>query len=225
MTSRISIITTGDGSHSLVNEDLKETYHSTHGALQESSHVFIKHGLQFWSEKAKESARVLEIGFGTGLNALLALSFAETQQLPVYYESLETYPLPEEIYRQLNYPVMMGSSQLTAPFQLMHEAEWDQEVAINNYFRFQKKRTSVHAYTAATPFHVIFFDAFAPSKQANMWTPEVMKNMHRHLVTGGILVTYCAQGQFKRNLKEAGFVVETLQGPPGKKEMVRGVKI
>lgn len=223
-TLRISLITTGDGSHSLRNEELNETYHSAHGALQESSHVFIKNGLEYWISTRDEAPRILEVGFGTGLNALLALSFAETQQTPVYCESLETYPLSAAIYEKLNYTAMMGSADLVEPFRLMHASNWGLEIKLGKYFTFLKEQESIHSYQSSGPFHIIFFDAFAPGKQPDMWKPDVMKKMYDLLAPGGILVTYCAQGQFKRNLKEAGFEVETLQGPPGKKEMVRGVK-
>ena len=223
-TLRISLITTGDGSHSLRNEELNETYHSAHGALQESSHVFIKNGLEYWTGSREAAPRILEVGFGTGLNALLALSFAETQQTPVYYESLETYPLLPEIYEKLNYTAMMGSAGLSASFRLMHSADWGREIKLGKYLTFLKQQESIHSYESSGPFHIIFFDAFAPGKQPDMWKPDVMKKMYDLLAPDGILVTYCAQGQFKRNLKEAGFEVETLQGPPGKKEMVRGVK-
>lgn len=224
MISKISIITTADGSHSLKNEELNETYHSFHGALQESNYVFIKNGLGFWFGSRRSGCRVLEIGFGTGLNALLALEFAENRHEKLYFETIETHPVPAEIYTKLNYPVLLGNSEMTAFFNRLHTSPWGTREDIGEFFSFKKVHCSVHDYSSPEPFDVIFFDAFAPNKQAGMWTAAVMDKMYGLLSPGGILVTYCAQGQFKRNLREAGFQLETLPGPPGKKEMVRATK-
>ncbi|HZY82607.1 MAG TPA: tRNA (5-methylaminomethyl-2-thiouridine)(34)-methyltransferase MnmD [Cyclobacteriaceae bacterium] len=208
----IKLIVTSDGSHSLLNEDLDETYHSRHGAVQESLHVFIRNGL----EKipiANHPVNIFEVGFGTGLNALLALS---TERI-INYASIEAYPLDETIFSSLNY----------APqglLQTLHRSEWDQSIQITPHFTLKKIKGDL--LTASIPSHsdIIFFDAFAPSKQPEMWGLPVLKKVCDTLMPGGIFVTYCAKGQLKRDLKSLGLEVETLPGPPGKKEMVRGTK-
>jgi len=224
METPVQLIMTGDGSHSLKNEKLNETYHSTHGAIQESMHVFVKKGLEYWTTYFKEAPVVLEIGFGTGLNALLTLEFAESHAQPVCYETLETYPLCLQLAEKLNFASQMQRPDLAPFFKKLHEADWNKESQLTPHFTFLKRELSVQDYVPARQFNLIYFDAFAPSKQPEMWTLEVIKKMADLLVEGGILVTYCAQGQFKRNLKEAGFEVESLPGPPFKKEMVRAVK-
>lgn len=224
METPVQLIVTGDGSHSLKNEQLNETYHSTHGAIQESAHVFIKKGLAYLTTYFKGVPAVLEIGFGTGLNALLTLEFAESHRQPVYYETIETYPLGNHVVEQLNFARQLQRPDLVPVFKKLHEADWGGELQLTPNFNFLKRELSVHDYVPTRQFNLIYFDAFAPSKQPEMWTLEVIKEMADVLVQGGILVTYCAQGQFKRNLNEAGFEVETLPGPPFKKEMVRAVK-
>jgi tRNA U34 5-methylaminomethyl-2-thiouridine-forming methyltransferase MnmC len=224
MDSNVHLILTEDGSHSLKNEALNETYHSFHGAVQESAHVFIKLGLRHWCNHHEGTPSVLEIGFGTGLNAYLSLLFAEKHARPVAFETLETFPLPTDIYENLNYADLIGEGDLPKYFQLLHSSDWGKPVEITPHFFLTKLETPVHDYSPTTPFNIIYFDAFAPNKQPEMWAMEVIQKMYDSLAPGGFLVTYCAQGQFKRNLKQAGFTVEELPGPPGKKEMVRAVK-
>ncbi|WP_339788581.1 MAG: tRNA (5-methylaminomethyl-2-thiouridine)(34)-methyltransferase MnmD [Imperialibacter sp.] len=224
MDSNVHLILTDDGSHSLKNEALNETYHSFHGAVQESAHVFIEMGLRHWCNQHKGAARILEIGFGTGLNAYLSLIFAKEHARTVAFETLETFPLPTEIYENLNYADLIGEGDLPKYFRLLHSSDWGKPVEITPHFFLKKLETPVHDYSSTTPFNIIYFDAFAPNKQPEMWTMEVIQKMYDSLAPGGFLVTYCAQGQFKRNLKQAGFTVEELPGPPGKKEMVRAVK-
>ncbi|MEQ9374204.1 MAG: tRNA (5-methylaminomethyl-2-thiouridine)(34)-methyltransferase MnmD [Imperialibacter sp.] len=224
MSANIHLIVTDDGSHSLKNEALNETYHSFHGAIQESSHVFIEMGLRHWCDHHKSAPKILEIGFGTGLNAFLSLIFAEEHQQEVYFESLETFPLPAEIYDALNYAEAVGKAEFGYRFGRLHTAQWGEKAQVATHFSLKKVETPVHYYSSTTPFNIIYFDAFAPNKQPEMWAMEVIQKMYDSLAPGGFLVTYCAQGQFKRNLKQAGFRVEELPGPPGKKEMVRAVK-
>lgn len=220
----ITIIESGDGSHTLYHAGLNETYHSTHGALQESEHVFIKAGLEEILKSAKE-VRIFEVGFGTGLNAWLTYKRIEGSDVKVIYHSLEPYPLSKEIYTQLNY-VKDSSQQLKDFFLQLHDMPWEEEVAINESFTLKKIKDRLELYSPGrNSFDLIYYDAFAPSKQADMWLPENLQKVHSSLVKGGLLVTYCARGQFKRDLKAIGFEVETLEGPPGKKEMTRGRKV
>jgi tRNA U34 5-methylaminomethyl-2-thiouridine-forming methyltransferase MnmC len=224
MSANIHLIVTDDGSHSLKNEALNETYHSFHGAVQESAHVFIEMGLRHWCDHHKSTTKILEIGFGTGLNAFLSLIFAEEHQQEVYFESLETFPLPAEIYDALNYAEAVRKAEFGHLFGRLHTAQWGEKAQVTTHFSLKKVETPVHDYSPTTPFNIIYFDAFAPNKQPDMWAMEVIQKMYESLAPEGFLVTYCAQGQFKRNLKQAGFTVEELPGPPGKKEMIRAVK-
>lgn len=218
----IKIITTEDGSHSLFDEDLNETYHSTRGARGESMHVFIKEGLEHWrSQNEAEEIRILEVGLGTGLNAFLTTQFASTNKQNIHFTTLEPYPIEKDIYENLNYH---KSYQEHQSLMNIHETTWEKSVGINTHFELLKTTSRLEDFESANSFHVIYFDAFAPSKQPEVWSLENLKKCYNLLEKGGVLTTYCAQGQFKRNLAEAGFQVETLQGAMGKKEMVRGVK-
>jgi tRNA U34 5-methylaminomethyl-2-thiouridine-forming methyltransferase MnmC len=220
----IEIITTSDGSHSLLNTTLNETYHSRHGAVQESLHVFIKEGLDYLlTKKPAATISILEIGFGTGLNALLTAQRALEVSAVVQYTSLETKPLPELIWAQLNYT---SSPDAEVLFRSLHEAPWATAVDITPAFRLTKRKVSLlEATFAPGSFDLIYFDAFAPNKQPEMWTYAVLETVVHTLREGGMFVTYCARGQLKRDLKALGLTVETLAGPPGKKEMVRGVQL
>ena len=218
------IITTNDGSHSLYRADLDETYHSHHGAVQESQYVFIKQGLDYWLSKNSEANRlqVLEIGFGTGLNALLALQWAREKNLPLRFTTLEPYPINMEVARELNYGKQLGAED---DMLRLHEAAWGQDELLYDYFMIRKEQQKLEDYDVEYDLYdLIFFDAFAPSKQAEMWEPAMLKKCAEGLAPGGVLTTYCAKGQLKRDLAAVGLQVETLPGAPGKKEMVRAVK-
>lgn len=218
----IEIITSEDGSHTLFLPHLKETYHSLHGALRESSHVFINSGLALAAE-TKNEITVLEIGFGTGLNALLCIIFAEATGKKIHYHTLEPHSLGKEIYEKLNYLDLLGRKDLHGVFADMHISEDGAEVNYKNLFFFKRYLSRLENFQPAgiSP-DVVFYDAFAPSKQPEVWSLENLKKVNSMMPPSGILVTYCASGQFKRDLKEAGFLVEVLPGPPGKKEMTRG---
>lgn len=217
----IRIITTSDGSHSLLNTYLNETYHSIHGAVQESNHVFILHGLNHWLERnKKKEIKILEIGFGTGLNAFLTLLHSIQSGIHVYYESWEAHPLEMDIVKQLNYPNVLGSSDF---FSSIQESLWDKSVAITPEFTLHKRKGDILSgpLEESLPFDLIYYDAFAPAKQPEMWTFEVLRKVTDSLAQTGVWITYCAKGQVKRDLKTLGLTVETVPGPPGKKEMIR----
>ncbi|HMP98132.1 MAG TPA: tRNA (5-methylaminomethyl-2-thiouridine)(34)-methyltransferase MnmD [Cyclobacteriaceae bacterium] len=218
----VQIITTADGSHSLLNSDLDETYHSRHGALQESAYVFIKMGFDFFLAQHKpKSINILEIGFGTGLNAWLTLQRARQTNIQVNYTSLETYPLDKSIWSNLNYAESDKQS-----FEQLHEAEWNKAVSIHKNFNLHKIEGSLQNASLSTIHsHIIYFDAFAPNKQPEMWALPLLKKVCDTLLPGGVFVTYCAKGQVKRDLKSLGLSVENLPGPPGKREMLRGLKL
>jgi len=218
----VEIITTGDGSHSLLNRELNETYHSVHGALRESLHVFIEHGLSFFHNRSQAShVAVFEVGFGTGLNAFLTAEEAIPKNLTVHYTSIEAYPLEESVWRNLNYAPQPEQQDR---FARLHQAAWGAWVEPLPNFHLKKLHTSLQALEIHPgTFDVVYFDAFAPSKQPEMWELPVLEKVASGLKPGGVFVTYCAKGQLKRDLKSLGLTVETLDGPPGKKEMVRAV--
>jgi tRNA U34 5-methylaminomethyl-2-thiouridine-forming methyltransferase MnmC len=221
----IQLIQTSDGSSSLLNVALNETYHSTHGAIQESAHVFIKNGLQFFIEKNhSNSVSIFEVGFGTGLNALLALLFSQENKVQINYTSIEAFPVDWETASQLNYPDQLKRDTQNY-FQQLHQAEWEKKTKITETFSLFKVKTSIQNFELSpNQFDIIFFDAFAPTKQPEMWTLQVLEKIVLATKSGGVFVTYCAKGQLKRDLKSLGMVVESLTGPPGKREMVRAIK-
>jgi len=221
----LNLIKTGDGSNSLLNSELDETYHSRHGAIQESLHVFIKHGLQFWLQKnqAKEIA-ILEVGFGTGLNALLTLQESIKNGSKIHYTTLEAFPVSMELIDQLNYAQQLDFDSAHPFFQSIHHCEWNAFVAINDNFILNKCKGKIQEINLSdATYDIVYFDAFAPAKQPEMWELPMLEKAVRSLKPNGIFVTYCAQGQLKRNLKTLGMRVESLPGPPGKREMVRAI--
>ncbi len=224
MSRKLELIKTEDGSHSLYVPDLKETYHSFHGAVQESRHVFIKHGLDYYQHNNQSKVvNVLEVGLGTGLNALLAAEWS-AQNASIKMTSLEAFPVESALANQLNYHSYIEGKEGKEWFNLIHACEWEKTYAIHKGFDLIKNKIKVEDAELKTDFHVLFFDAFAPNKQAELWETKVLEKMYHALISSGVFVTYCAKGQLKRDLASLGFEVETLAGPPGKKEMVRGIK-
>lgn len=212
------IVVTSDGSHTLYNQELDEHYHSVHGAIRESQHVFIEAGLNALPEPGH--IHLLEVGLGTGLNAVLtALSDKN-----VTYTALEAYPLEKTLLDELNYPALLGTEQAGDLFNKLHAAPWKERAIITPSFQLQKLKTTVQETNFDKEFNLVYFDAFAPTVQPELWTKEIFDKMFNALKPGGILVTYCAKGEVKRNMKAAGFKVEALQGPPGKREMTRAWK-
>lgn len=210
-----------DGSHTLYLPELNETYHSIHGAINESKHVFLKMGL---NAVDLNTINILEIGFGTGLNAFLTMLEAiKSEKQKIYFHTLEPYPLEENVYKQLNYPAII-SSEHESLFLELHQVDWDITHQITPKFSFHKSIKRLENIDLDATIDIIYFDAFAPNKQPELWKVEALKKCFKALKPGGILVTYCSQGQFKRNLKTVGFKVEKLGGPPGKREMTRGIK-
>ncbi|MDQ3392938.1 MAG: tRNA (5-methylaminomethyl-2-thiouridine)(34)-methyltransferase MnmD [Bacteroidota bacterium] len=229
----IKLIETEDGSHSIYLPELKETYHSFHGAIAESVYIYITQGFKRLLDKGKvaqvKKINILEVGFGTGLNILLTIEEAYNKHLSVEITTLEPYPLPSAIIQKLNYPKILGAKNPNFNYQeyfhQIHEAPWDVSARISEQIVLNKRKIKIQDFEEKEAIiDLVYFDAFAPSKQPEMWQPKIFDKLFKALTPEGILVTYCAQGQFKRNLKDAGFQVYTLQGPPGKKEMVRATK-
>ena len=210
--NRVELITTSDGSHSLLNSELNETYHSVHGAIQESIHVFIKNGLDYFQQINPQSEiRILEVGFGTGLNALLTLQHSLTKSTKILYESLEAFPIEQETAYQLNYPKALNFSDSEKYFKQLHHSSWDQQVEITSNFSLVKRHIKIQDIDLGNEeFDIIYFDAFAPSKQPEMWEFSILKKIERSMKSVSVFVTYCAKGQLKRDLKSLGLLVETL---------------
>jgi tRNA U34 5-methylaminomethyl-2-thiouridine-forming methyltransferase MnmC len=218
----IEIIFTKDGSHTLRNHNLNETYHSIHGAVQESLHVFIRHGLTFVMERLPGKISILEIGFGTGLNAWLSARHLQGVATQATYETLESFPLEDSVWSHLNYASEGSDKEL---FTRLHVANWNEVVPIAANFNLYKRHTSVQeAELLPLEFDLVYFDAFAPEKQPEMWSHNVLEKVVTAMKPGGVFVTYCAKGQVKRDLKNLGLTVEALPGPPGKREMIRAHK-
>jgi tRNA U34 5-methylaminomethyl-2-thiouridine-forming methyltransferase MnmC len=215
------IVITSDGSHTLYIPGLGEHYHSIHGAIQESEHVFIQTGLAQLNEK--KTIRILEIGFGTGLNALLTLKQATKNSLSIEYTTIEKYPLQPNEYNLLNYGKELGNDW-EKPFIALLESPWELKNEITPHFKLNKRAVDLVAIDFEDCFDLIYFDAFGPEIQPDLWSESVFQTMYRALNIGGILVTYSAKGQVRRNLIVAGFTVERLAGPPGKREMLRATK-
>jgi tRNA U34 5-methylaminomethyl-2-thiouridine-forming methyltransferase MnmC len=225
--SSLQLVITGDGSHTLYNPQLDETYHSRNGALTESRHIFINHGLKYYLNNHRDcrTISVFEMGFGTGLNALLALQFAINNTTHIQYHGVESAPLDMGIVEELNFPEIMKWPDGRQYLAKLHTAEWDMWQTLHPQFNLKKTEISIENYEPeADAYQVIFYDAFAPSKQRSVWDIALLRKMYISLSDGGILTTYCARGQFKRDLDTLGFTVDTLPGPPGKNEMVRAIK-
>lgn len=215
--------TTSDGSHTIYLPELDETYHSIHGAIQEAQHVFIKAGLKFVEGN---ELKILEIGFGTGLNALLTLLEVTNTEKKIEYTSLEAFPLSIEDVEQLNYVSELKLSDTErAYFNNLHNCAWEKLEAISPSFYLKKIEVKLWDYNSDEKFDLIYFDAFGPRVQPEMWGVDVFEKMFKCLNTNGVLVTYCAKGVVKRRLKEVGFKVESLPGPPGKREMTKAIKL
>ena len=215
------ILKTTDGSYTFYVPELNETYHSTNGALQESLHVFIEAGLKFSTLK---KASILEIGFGTGLNALTTFDEAVKSNLNIEFSSLEVFPLSWDDVSKLNYMNLEGFQKYAIPFENMHSCDWDSFIEITAEFSLRKLNTKLQDIRFENEFDIIYFDAFAPQIQPELWSYEVFEMMYKALKNNGVLVTYCAKGTVKRALKAAGFKLQSIPGPPGKREMSRAVK-
>ncbi|WP_321515334.1 tRNA (5-methylaminomethyl-2-thiouridine)(34)-methyltransferase MnmD [Marinifilum fragile] len=212
---------TEDGSHTFYMPDLDEHYHSTHGARQESMHIFINAGFHF---SQQDPLHILEIGFGTGLNCFLTVTEAEKQKRKVIYHSIELYPLEKELIENLNY-AEQTNMEASEMFQKLHSCEWNTDVQINENFTLHKLQGDLIEYNFPSKYDLVYFDAFAPDVQPELWSQSVFEKIYQASNSEAILTTYCTKGIVKRALRASGFQVKRLPGPPGKRQMLRATRI
>jgi len=211
---------TEDGSHTLYVPALDEHYHSHFGALTESKHIFINAGL---ASLKSNTVSILEVGFGTGLNALLTSMYAQDNRVTVQYVTLDKYPIDPSLLFQLNYPTITGTEGREL-FESIHSAPWEQPVRLTPWFTLEKRLTDLTSMSVEGLFDLVYFDAFGPGKQPEMWSREVMQKIAGVTHPGSVFVTYSAKGELKRILRTLDFEVALLPGPPGKRVMTRAVK-
>jgi len=239
----VELVVTGDGSHTLLHRQFNEHYHSTFGAITESEHVFIRSGLHCFPENS--DLTILEVGFGTGLNAFLTAREACLHGYHINYIAIEPFPLTENLYHQLNYPGLIAFEDAGSEFQAIHEAPFTNNLPSKNLrqsaFNLRKSARNKNAGSIGINLakirnkleniqlpekiiDLVYFDAFSPEVQPEMWTEEIFIKIFHAMRSGGILVTYSAKGSVRRAIKNAGFAIEKLHGPPGKREITRAVK-
>ncbi len=218
---------TEDGSYTIAIPAMHVTYHSKHGAIQESMHIFIRSGLDYCMNENRHlhysTVNIFEVGFGTGLNALLSLSEAIKRNQKINYQTIELYPLLPEEAAQLNYSFLVDED-LQQNFMAMHNCEWNKVIQIHPLFSFQKTKIDIQQFHSQQQFHAIYFDAFDPNTQPELWRESIFIKMYNMLYENGILVTYCSKGIVQRAMKTTGFTIEKLHGPVGKREIVRAIK-
>jgi len=216
------IIQTLDGSTTIQLQEWDECYHSKHGAIQEAKHVFIKNGLSLFDNGA---VSILEIGFGTGLNAFITFLETQDKDQVVNYVGVEAYPISAEEVVSMNYISELNAEGSSAIFKKMHESNWEEKISLSTDFVLTKRKQFFEEIEDFEMFDLIYFDAFGYRVQPELWSTAIFKRMYNALKPNGILVTYAARGVVKRSMIEVGFTVEKLQGPPGKREMFRARKL
>ncbi|PHQ57706.1 MAG: SAM-dependent methyltransferase [Lutibacter sp.] len=216
------VIITADGSSTIHLPEWNEQYHSKHGAIQEAKHVFIKNGLALFSNK---EINMLEIGFGTGLNALITFLEAPELNLIINYVGVDAYPVTSEEINKLNYVSELDVKKNNTVFRTIHQQEWDVITKISPAFSLIKRKQYFNEINDKNAFNLIYFDAFGAKVQPELWTETIFKLMYTALKKDGVLVTYSAKGSVRRAMQSVGFTVERLQGPPGKREMLRATKL
>lgn len=227
MTDGVRVICTDDGSASVFAERFGASYHSTHGALQETQHVFVEAGLAHRS-RGTRALSILDVGYGTGLNFICSAAFAKTHGVHVDYVGVETYPLAAPLLAELRYADLVPPNGTPEQWRELvhrtHAAPWGSRVVIDDNVRLHKVDTALTRLATPPTFDLVYFDAFSPEIQPELWTPDTFAIVGAAMRSGGSLVTYCAKGQVRRDLQSLGFTVERLPGPPGKREMLRATK-
>lgn len=220
------IITTGDGSKTIQISEWDEQYHSKHGAIQEARHVFLGMGLQHYVSKmpTTQPIAILEMGFGTGLNALLTLFEAQALNTEIEYTGIEAYPVSEEEVAAMDYSSQLSQTNALHYYNQMHTLSWGEQHPITTDFRLAKRQERFEDITDIGLYDLVYFDAFGARVQPELWDEAIFEKMYIALRENGVLVTYAAKGSVRRAMQAVGFVVERLPGPPGKREMLRATK-
>lgn len=218
------LILSDDGSHTIELVGVNEQYHSTHGAIQESEHVYIKNGLQSVLADRNE-IHILEVGMGTGLNVLLTYKFAIENNIKIFYHAIEAYPVSSQLWNELNYVLQIGDESLVRVFNDIHTTNWGEEIKLNDDFVLLKKEERIQeSVFGENRFELVYFDAFNPDLEPDLWTAEVFRNIYKSMRSNSVLSTYSTKGIVKRALKSCGFLIEKKPGPPGKREILNAVK-
>ena len=215
------LVTTADGSHTIFVPELNEHYHSVHGAVQESEFIFIKNGFDYCNT---DPVRIFEVGFGTGLNALLTAVKANDSRKEVFYTTIEKFPLDEQKINSLNHHCFAGTDGKEF-FSRIHSSSWGLMCRISSFFNLLKISGDLTTDMITGNYDLIYFDAFGPDKQPEMWTREIFAKISEVTAPGGLFLTYSAKGEVKRNLRACGFTVKVTEGPPGKRHIIRAIKI
>lgn len=215
------IIITSDGSSTIHLPEWNEQYHSTHGAIQEAYHVFIKNGLSLFKN---QNISILEIGFGTGLNCLITYFESQKLNLNIDYIGVEAYPVLQNEFEKLNYVEQLNFKNVKETFNTLHNIDWEKKKEISSHFSLTKRKQFFQDIDDNNKYSLIYFDAFGARVQPELWTVEMFRKMYNSLLNNGCLVTYSAKGSVRRAMSEVGFEVEKLKGPPGKREMLRAIK-
>ena len=213
---------TEDGSHSMFSSKHGVSYHSKYGAIQETQHVFIDAALKFRASSISQLS-ILDIGFGTGLNAYMTFLFGKKEKLKINYTAIEAFPISVEVAQELNFAQLLDEAPLD--FLQFHISVWEEKHTFSEGFFFKKNKKRFEDISFENQFDVIYFDAFAPNAQPELWEENILQKMFDALKKGGVLTTYCAKGVVKRTLKKVGFTIEAIPGPPGKREMTRAIKL
>lgn len=225
MSLNPKIEVTEDGSNTLVHPKFNAHYHSVFGAIQESNHVFIDSGLKFQQPNLQDNrCRILEVGFGSGLNAFNTLISSEELSINIDYVGVEQYPISLETVSQLNFPTAFNREDLQSTFNKMHDIEWEKPVKISENFTLEKRQQDIFNLIDENDYDLIFYDAFGPGAQPELWTAPIFEILFKSLKDQGVLVTYCAQGAARRAMQSVGFTVQRCPGPPSKRHMLRAVK-
>ena len=220
MTTKPILIETSDHSHTLFIPEMDEYYHSRFGAIKESLHIFIRNGYE--KTNKKDPLHIFEVGFGTGLNALITFMKALQDNRKIFYSGIELYPLEPSVYTQLNYPKILHVDP--SIFLKIHELSWDREHRFSNNFTISKIHADFLHYRFTRKYDLVYFDAFGPDKQPEMWEEPRLKTIFEALLPGGIFITYSAKGSLRRTLIKTGFRVKRIPGPPGKREIIFAIK-
>ncbi|MDO9261459.1 MAG: tRNA (5-methylaminomethyl-2-thiouridine)(34)-methyltransferase MnmD [Flavobacteriaceae bacterium] len=221
-----NIIKTSDGSTTIFLPEWQETYHSTHGAIQEAYHVFIKNGFYHCLEQRKLNAiHLLEIGFGTGLNCLITCLESEKSSIIIDYVGIEAFPITDAEFQQLNYIDELNLNDKKTVFEAIHQAIWNKKTKISPHFNLLKRLDKFENIRDENCYDLIYFDCFGAQVQPELWTEIIFEKMYKALKLNGILVTYAAKGSVRRAMQTVGFQVERLAGPPGKREKLRALKL